>query len=94
MKRAGNVRNTRQHLRLIGVITGADDGTNDDARERCTRRTSPLRHAGSIASRTVGAPGIDPRVVVGISHVFRRRLRRGALVPRRIGRRGCRVHAL
>jgi hypothetical protein len=94
MKDAGNVRDTRQHLRLIRVIAGADDGTNDDARERCTRRTSSLRSAGSIASRAEGAPGIDPRVVVGTRQVLRRRLRMGALVAPRIGRRGCRVHAL
>jgi hypothetical protein len=94
MKRAGNVRNTRQHLRLIRVIAGADEGTNGDARERCTRRTSSLRDGGSMASRADGAPGINPRVVVGTSDIFRRRLRMGLLVPPRIGRRGRRVHAL
>ena len=97
MKRAGNFRNTRQHLRLIRVIAGADDGTNGGGCERCTRRTSSFRHAGGIAGRIASradrAPGIDPRVV-GTRQVFRRRSRMDALVPRRIGRRGCRVHAL
>ncbi|HET8876395.1 MAG TPA: hypothetical protein VFO53_08720 [Casimicrobiaceae bacterium] len=97
MKRAGNVGNARQHLHLIRVIAGADDRTNGDGCERCTRRTSPFRHSGGIAGRNASradrASGIDPRVV-GTRQFFRRRSRMDALVPRRLGRRGARVHAL
>ena len=96
MKRAGNVGNTRQHLRLIRVIAGTGDCANGNACESCTRRAASFRYAGMAAYGADGAPGIDPRIVFGTRprKVVRRRLPMRALVARRIGQRESPVHAL
>jgi hypothetical protein len=47
-----------------------------------------------LTSRADAPSRIDPCVIVGIGQVLRRRLRIGAIVPRRFARRGHRIHAL
>ena len=94
MKRACNPGDVGQHPGLVSVIACADASAKGNGCQHGPRPTSSFRHADGLASRADAASRIDPRVIVGIRHVLCRRLRSGAIVPRRFARRRHRIHAL